>query len=193
MRGDRMTQEHDPKPDARLRQSLAELSPSTDTSAAHDDAVLSRARAVADEIAAGDARGPQARRSLEWARPLGLAAAVAIAIIGLSWILPGVERGDSDQLRGVEAGAVVPQPGAVIDTAPAELRWSAQPGARQYRVTLRDASAAVVWQSSESAVPHEPMDSASLHAGSTYFWTVSIAGAAAPSELGPFMFQIADR
>ena len=66
-------------------------------------------------------------------------------------------------------------------------------GARQYRVTLRDASAAVVWQSAESAEPHVPMDSASLHAGSTYFWTVSIAGAAAPSELGPFMFQIADR
>jgi hypothetical protein len=193
MRGDRMTQQHDPKPDARLRQSLAELSPSTDTSPAHDDAVLASARAVADEIAAGDARRPQARRSLEWARPLGLAAAVAIAIVGLSWILPGVDRSGNDQLRGVEASGVVPQPGAVIDTAPTELRWSAQPGAHQYRVTLRDASAAVVWQSAETTEPHVRMDSANLQAGSTYFWTVSVAGAAAPSELGPFMFQIVDR
>ena len=176
--------------DARLRQALAEMN--SDTSALHDDAVLARARAVASEIAA-DAAAPEAkaRRSLDWTRPLGLAAAVAIAVVGLSWILPGTHR-DSEQLRGADsAAAVFPEPGVVLEHAPAELRWAAQPGAREYRVTLRDATATVVWESAGTANPRVDLGS-ELRPGGTYFWTVSVDGTAAAGELGPFMFRIAD-
>jgi hypothetical protein len=174
--------------EARLRQALADMN--SDPSSAHDDAVLTRARAVADEISA--ARGAARGRSPDWTRTLGLAAAVAVAVIGLSWLLPGGDRNASDSLRGAADAAVYPEPGASVASAPAELRWSAQPGAQHYRVTLRDASAAVVWQSAETAHPRVELGPApELTAGGTYFWTVSVAGAAA-GELGPFMFRIAE-
>jgi hypothetical protein len=179
--------DHDAKSDdARLRKALADMN--SDTSATHDNAVLAKAREVADEIASG-ARRP---RAFNWARPIGLAAAVVIAIVGLSWILPGIDRGQDDALRGSGDGPVAPQPGVVVAAAPAELRWSAQPGATHYRVTLRNASAAVVWESGATTEPHVQLDAtAELPRGSAYFWTVRVYGAAASSELGPFMFQIA--
>ena len=162
----------------------------TDPSAHHDDAVLARARAAADEIASGRRSAPKARAP-DWALPLGLAAAVAIAVIGLSWVLPGSDGG-GDELRGTSAAATVfPEPGAALAAAPTELRWSAQPGARQYRVTLRDASAAIVWQSAATRDPRVELGAPPpLQAGGTYFWAVSVEGAVAADELGPFMFQI---
>ena len=185
-----MAQDDDSQADARLRKTLGEMK--TDTSAAHDSAVLARARAVAGEIAAGGAREAKPRRSLDWARPLGLAAGVAIAIIGLSWVLPGTERHETDQLRGAQPGEVFPQAGGLMAQAPTEFRWSAQAGATQYQVTLRDASAAVVWQSGGIANPRVSLDAAAnLQNGSTYFWTVRVEGVGAVRELGPFMFQIA--
>jgi hypothetical protein len=182
-------QDHDSQADARLRQTLGEMD--TDTSAAHDGTVLARARVVADGIAAG-ARREKPRRSLDWARPLGLAAAVAIAIIGLSWVLPGIEPQPIEQLRGAKPGEVFPQAGVLMAQGPTEFRWSAQAGATQYQVTLRDASAEVVWRSAGTKDPQVQLDpTANLQKGGTYFWTVRVEGAGAPRELGPFMFQIA--
>lgn len=183
-------QDHDSQADARLRQTLGEMD--TDTSAAHDGTVLARARVVADGIAAGARREAKPRRSLDWARPLGLAAAVAIAIIGLSWVLPGIERQPSEQLRGAKPGEVFPQAGVLMAQGPTEFRWSAQAGATQYQVTLRDASAEVVWRSAGTKDPQVQLDpTANLQKGGTYFWTVRVEGAGEPRELGPFMFQIA--
>jgi hypothetical protein len=182
-------QDHDSPADARLRKTLGDMT--IDTSPAHDEIVLARARAAADEIATGVNQVAK-RHSFDWARPLGLAAAVAIAIIGLSWVLPETDRQEPDRLRGAEQGAVFPQTGGVVAQAPAELRWSALAGATQYQVTLRDASATVVWQSAATTQPQVQLDPpAGLQAGATYFWTVRVEGTGAPRELGPFMFEIA--
>jgi hypothetical protein len=157
------------------------------TSRAHDDAVLAAARASADGPRP-QARGGRLRRFI----PFGLAAAFALIAVGLLQRQP---QPDDDTLRSTAAGLeqlVTPVNGATLTSIPAELRWPAQNGASNYRVTLRDSSATVIWRSATLPEPRVAFDAATRErlTPQVYYWSVDAEGAAPTRKLGPFWFRL---
>lgn len=153
------------------------------TSAAHDAAVLAKAR----ELCA-----PPRVRRLRFAVPVALAASVAL-VAGV-YVRYGSPLADDGRLRSrdaVSAAAVVPANGATLAAAPAEFQWPVQPGADSYRVVLRNAAGTPIWRSEPVDINRARID-AGLHdvAARTYYWTVEVEGAGAAKELGPFWFQL---
>jgi hypothetical protein len=153
------------------------------TSAAHDAAVLSKAR----ELCA-----PLRTRRLRYVAPVALAASIAL-VAGL-YVKYGAPLADDGRVRSAEAvmaGAIVPANGATLHTAPAEFHWPEQAGAESYRVVLRNAAGNPIWRS-EPVEDNRASIDAALHdeAARTYYWTVEVEGAGASRELGPFWFQL---
>ena len=153
------------------------------TSAAHDAAILAKAR----ELCAR----PRARR-LRYLAPMALAASVAL-VAGL-YVRYGGPIADDGRIRSVEAvsaSAVIPANGATLVVAPAEFQWPEQAGAESYRVVLRNAAGTPIWRSEPVENNHASIDAA-LHdeAAHTYYWTVEVEGAGTARELGPFWFQL---
>ena len=161
-----------------------------DTSAKHDQRILSAARAMTqtlrDEKAARRTVHAQLRH---WQLPVSLAAAALLGAVALFWLVD-TGRPVDDQLRGAEHGALVsPAPGAQLGIIPTELRWGAVAGASAYRVTLRDSSAQVLW-TGEAAEPHVDIPAGALHRPGAYIWSVAVEGPSVRQDLGPYSFEI---
>jgi hypothetical protein len=153
------------------------------TSAAHDAAILAKARAACAP--------PRARR-LRYAVPVALAASVAL-VAGM-YVKYGGPIADDGRIRSSEAisaAAIVPANGARLEAPPDEFQWPEQAGAESYRVVLRNAAGTPIWRSEPVEINHASIDDA-LHDDSarTYYWTVEVEGAGAARELGPFWFQL---
>jgi hypothetical protein len=153
------------------------------TSAAHDSAVLAKAREMC---------APRRARRLRHAVPVALAA--SLALVTGAYVKYGMPLADDGRVRSseaVEAAAIVPANGATLDAPPAEFSWPEQVGAEAYRVVLRNAAGTPIWRSEPVELNHASIDAA-LHdeAARTYYWTVEIEGEGAARELGPFWFQL---
>jgi hypothetical protein len=153
------------------------------TSAAHDAAILAKAR----ELCAP----PRARR-LRFAVPVALAASVAL-MAGM-YVRYGGPLADDGRVRSSEAtsiGAIVPANGATLEAAPNEFQWPEQAGAESYRVVLRNAAGTPIWRSEPVELNHASIDAALQdETARTYYWTVEVEGAGTARELGPFWFQL---
>jgi len=120
----------------------------------------------------------------------GLAAAAAL-VLGVRPLL----RARVDGSRGT-AAAVEPADGAPLPSAPAELAWPAELGARAYRAQVFAGDGTPVWDAESSAQPRVaiPEDVRSrLRPGGSYYWTVRVEGPVQRRRLGPFWFQLAAR
>jgi len=138
--------------------------------------------------AAQTAARRRARPRVAWpAWLVGAVAALALAVIGIELLLQApVER-----IRG-EAIPVTPATEARLSDPPRVFEWPAQPGARAYRLVLRDAAAEPLWHGAwqpetRAELPPEALER--LRAGATYLWTVEIEDGAR-RELGPFWFLL---
>jgi len=153
------------------------------TSAAHDAAVLAKAR----ELCAP----PRARRRA-YAVPVALAASLAlVAGLYVRYASPIADDGRLRSSDAVDVAAIIPANGATLDAAPAEFRWPEQAGAESYRVVLRNAAGTPIWRSEPVELNHASIDAALQdEAARTYYWTVEVEGAGTPRELGPFWFQL---
>lgn len=165
--------------DSDVHARLQSLGPAT--SAAHDAAIRERARL---------AFGPNQPAAARW--PLALAATVLLAVpaawIGLNAITTAPSN---DVVRSATVG-ITPAMGAVLGAPPEELRWSAVPGARDYRVVLMDHEARTLWTSdpTSSARVRLPADLTESLRGQTLIWRVELTGPAQPAPLGPFDFTV---
>lgn len=143
-----------------------------------------------------EAAGRARARNRAW---LGMASAAALVVVAAGVLTsrpPAVPAGASAELRGWEAGAVEPPPGAVLAAAPARLAWTAQPGARGYRARLYDADGDLLWEGTagaEGRLPLPPEAVAALSPGHSYFWTVVPLDAGVSTRLGPYWFQVSGR
>jgi hypothetical protein len=156
------------------------------TSAAHDAAVLAAAREHSSRSPVKSAR----RRMF---LPFALAASLAVVTVGLylKYGLPLPDDGTVRSGNGAETAAVVPASGLTLDAFPNELHWPAQPGARSYRVVLRDAPGEPIWRSAAVAGAHTAVDvTVRESATRTYYWTVEVDSAGGVRELGPFWFRM---
>src|ERR1044071_6066479 len=96
------------------------------TSAAHDAAVLAKARELCS---------PRRPRHLRYAVPVALAASVAL-VTG-AYVKYGSPIADDGRIRSseaVSAAAIVPANGASLEAPPNEFQWPEQAGAEAYRV-----------------------------------------------------------
>jgi len=153
------------------------------TSAAHDAAVLAKARELCS---------PRRPRHLRYAVPVALAASVAL-VTG-AYVKYGSPIADDGRIRSseaVSAAAIVPANGASLEAPPNEFQWPEQAGAESYRVVLRNAAGTPIWRSEPVEINHASIDAA-LHdtAARTYYGTVEVEGTGAARELGPFWFQL---
>ena len=153
------------------------------TSAAHDAAVLARAREL---CAPARALWPR------YAVPFALAA--GLALLAGVYVKYGAPISDNGLVRGgqsVDLAALVPANGATLEVPPNEFTWPEQAGAESYRVVLRNAAGTPIWRSEPVEINRASIDAA-LHdeTARTYYWTVEVEGAGAARELGPFWFQL---
>lgn len=153
------------------------------TSAAHDAAVLARAR----ELCA-----PPRPRRLRYVAPVALAA--SLALVAGVYIRYGSPIADDGRVRSsdaVNAAAIVPANGATLEAPPDEFQWPEQAGAESYRVVLRNAAGTPIWRSEPVELNHASIDAALQdETARTYYWTVEVEGAGTARELGPFWFQL---
>ena len=161
------------------------------------DETTEASEAEADPDRGGTVRsGPWTTRAW-W--PAAAAAAMIVLLLGAFQLwrvdtptqVPDGGTG-SEQVRA-PAEEVSPAAGARLAVAPEKLRWPAQVGATGYRVTLYDASAQPLWQSStgigtELELPADTL--ARLAPGGDYFWVVDVAGDVRRTRLGPFEFHL---
>lgn len=153
------------------------------TSAAHDAAILAKAREVC---------APPRSRRLRYAVPLALAA--SLALVAGMYVKYGGPLADDGRIRSGEAvmaSAIIPANGATLEAPPHQFQWPEQAGAESYRVVLRNAAGTPIWRSEPVEDNHADIDAA-LHddAAHTYYWTVEVEGAGTARELGPFWFQL---
>lgn len=153
-------------------------------SAEHDRAIMTAARRVLDGTPARSAR-PQ------WAFPAALAATVLLAV-SLVW-MTGAQNDTDSHTRG-PAAQIAPPADAVLRSAPEVLAWTPVGGAASYRVTLRDASATVIWTSDAVEKPEIvlPRETQRLFGdGGEFIWSVDASVANESREFGPYRFRIA--
>lgn len=159
------------------------------SSRAHDDAVLAKAAAAADDIARRDAARPEptaAPRRFPWL----LAAAAVAAVVLVPMLIVDVDDG----LRNPGV-AVEPAQAATLTSPPARFSWPTVPGANRYTLVLRDAGAGEVWRSAPVGDPEFSPDASLrgiLTAGGSFIWTVEAATPGATTELGPFQFTVTE-
>ena len=142
-------------------------------------------------------------RASAWGRRSRLAPRLALAATLLMALAAGVwlvrvastldATRDAEALRGGDEEHVAPGPGSELVAPPERLAWPPQPGASGYRVTLFDARALRIWESTPIAepqlvLPPEALDE--LHAGEGYLWLVEVEGPASRRELGPYGFRL---
>jgi len=154
------------------------------TTAAHDAAVLARARELCSPV--------RARRPRH-AVPFALAAGLALVTVGVyvKYSTPLPDNGLLRSGQSVDLAALVPANGATLAAPPIEFQWPEQAGAESYRVVLRNAAGTPIWRSEPVELNRTDIDAA-LHdeTARTYYWTVEVEGAGAAHELGPFWFQL---
>jgi hypothetical protein len=163
---------------------LAELRPVVDAATG---------AAASPDRAAGGSRWT--RLSLVWRAAAAVVLVAAVAAVALvafqasrSRTTPPIERGDK-----TSAVATVPANRAELDAPPAELSWTAVPGATAYRVTLYDFESTPIWQSpplSEARAPVPAEVRARLPRGKPIFWRVAVTRGVDRQELGPFQFLL---
>ena len=163
---------------------LAELRPVVERATG---AVPSPGRAAADSF--------WTRLSLAWRAAAAVVLVAAVATVALVAFRssrapapPPTERGDA-----TSAVATVPANRAELDAPPAELSWTAVPGATSYRVTLYDFESTPLWQSPPLADARAPIPvevRARLPRGKLVFWRVAVTRGVDRQELGPFQFLL---
>jgi hypothetical protein len=130
-------------------------------------------------------RRPVRRRP--WLRA-GLAAALLVGVATLA----SRHEGPVDGVRGALVAAV-PADGVVLETAPTELSWPPELGARGYRVKLFQGDGQPAWESETLAAASTPVPGAvreQVAAGGSWYWTVEVEGPAQRRRLGPFWFRL---
>ncbi|MCH9695217.1 MAG: hypothetical protein K0U72_11975 [Gammaproteobacteria bacterium] len=154
-------------------------------SAAHDEAVLSAARAKARHK---KPRRPQRRWLMAG---VGLAASVFLAI-GLlqtqSTVVPDVDRSGG----GADAAAW-PSGNVELSSQPTEFRWSEQGDDSRYRLRLHNDAAELLWESDWVLTAQVSVDeevAALLSSGERYFWIVNVEGSMSNPSMGPYWFRI---
>lgn len=131
-------------------------------------------RVAAAELDLRAHRAPAARRF----RPMLAAAAVFLAVAGLTWWALRPAPPEPDALRGGPAGpapALQPDDGAALAAPPDALRWAPVPGASTYRAVLYDFESSVVWESPETPateVEIPPDVREAMAPGSGWYWRV---------------------
>lgn len=152
-------------------------------SAEHDRVIMAAARRVLDGKPSRSTR-PQ------WVFPAALAATVLLAV-PLVW-MTGAQNDTDPQTRG-PAAQIIPAPDAVLRSAPDVLAWTPVGGATSYRVTMRDASANVVWTSDAIEKPEILLTRETQRLfgdGGEFIWSVDASVANRPREFGPYRFRI---
>ena len=129
-----------------------------------------------------------------WVQGLGLAATVLLAVAVWVTVPKGwLEAGPESNHRSDTPLTSRPSGNVSLTAAPAEYRWTAEPGARRYRVEIFDDAAESLWQGSwteETQVSAPAREEMTLRGGARYFWVVEIDGAAARQTLGPYWFRL---
>ncbi len=152
-------------PDAR-----AAVLPHVATCARCREAVASLARALADPAIAREFPGAGGgRRWFRIAMPLA-AAAVLLLLVSLPW----VDRSPMHRGPPLPPPATTPIPRSPLGTVAAvqDLRWSPVAGADRYRVTVFDATGAVVYSAEASDTAVAFPDATTLVPGASYLWKV---------------------
>lgn len=120
------------------------------------------------------ARLLRARRRRQWYVPLGVAAAAALVLF--IWPRSGEKTTVPPNYREpvvttTVAPLIVAPRGAT--TAPRRLVWTSVPHADRYRMTLFDATGAVLWESQTSDTTGAIPGTIALRPGASYFWQVA--------------------
>ena len=121
------------------------------------------------------ARLPRARRRRHWYVPLGLAAAAALLVFVWPRSAEKVPMSPPNYREPVVTTTVAPliiaPRGAT--TAPRRLVWTSVPHADRYRMTLFDATGAVLWESQTSDTTATIPAMIGLRPGASYLWQVA--------------------
>lgn len=127
-----------------------------------------------------------------WLQGAGVAATVLLAFA--VWTLAPIRGSDPDGNNRSDAHLTSSPSGNIsLKTAPTVFRWTAEPGARRYRVEIFDDAAESLWQSSwiaETTVPAPSGSELVLSGDARYFWIVEVDGVAARQTLGPYWFRL---
>ncbi len=158
--------------------------PSTQTGAAHDDAVMRAMAASATRI--------RARRRRRWQMPLSLAAVLVIGVgIGLSVIRDDAPRGEP--VRGGQVTKVDPENESVLSAVPAQLSWTPVEGVDRYALKLRDGQGATLWESEPAPGGVAELPEAvreRLGRDGTYLWQLEAETAAGRRVIGNYWFEV---
>ena len=133
-----------------------------------------------------DAAQPSSRgRFVRWST--GVAAAVSFAAFVF---VSAPESGTTDLVLRGSAQQASPAGNARLLEAPDAFRWRQLEDARRYRVTVYDASARPVWESSWTTDAEVSYPAQGLPTAGAYFWMVQVDGGGSASELGPYWFYL---
>jgi len=121
-----------------------------------------------------------------WLQPMAVAASLVLAVAIWQW-LPT----ESPDARRSDGAYSSPSNNVLLEASPQRFRWSAEAGARRYRVTLYDNAGLQAWQSNwttDTEVSLPP--GLQLPGNSRHYWQVEIDGNSARRTLGPYWFRI---
>lgn len=121
----------------------------------------------------------------------GLAVAAAIVLAVSVWtFLPTdvpVSQRTGDPVSSSPSGNVA------LRVPPGVYEWTAEPGARRYRITVYSNAGERLWQSDWVTQVRQSApggDELPLERGARYYWTVDIDGGVGRDSLGPYWFRL---